>query len=60
MLNLLEKLKAKKGLLSTSDSMETREHPEYVNYTATSSTICFGSRLLSESFYISELQCHKS
>lgn len=37
MLNLLEKLKAKKGLLSTSDSIETQEHPEYVNYAATAS-----------------------
>lgn len=35
MLNLLEKLKAIKGLLSTSTSTETQEHPEYVSYAGT-------------------------
>lgn len=60
MLNLLEKLKAIKGLLSTSTSIETQEHPENVSYAGTASTICFGSCLPSESFYISELQYHKS
>lgn len=55
-MKLTWKTKSKKGFLSTSTLIESQEHPEYGNYSATVST--WWVWLMPH--IISELQCHKS